>query len=190
MISLGIILAIFILIQLFAIKSRTGIESYPYKVEQSFNGFEVRTYEASLFSSVKVGSGEYKQVAGQGFSALGGYIFGANEDNQKIAMTSPVTMSLGDSSTMMFMIPKGYKESDLPKPNNGNISFKEMPDMRVAAITFGGWADSKKIEIYKNKLIKMLKDQKIEHTSTFFFLGYNPPYDVFGRKNEVIVKLE
>ena len=54
---------------------------------------------------------------------LAGYIFGGNETNQKIAMTSPVSMSMNDSTEMKFMIPSNYELEDLPKPNNENIKF-------------------------------------------------------------------
>jgi len=34
-----------------------------------------------------------------------------------------------------------------------------------------------------------LDTQKIPYTNRFYFLGYNAPYEVFNRKNEVIVEL-
>jgi hypothetical protein len=39
---------------------------------------------------------KFKEASSQGFSILAGYIFGGNKENEKIAMTSPVTMSLED----------------------------------------------------------------------------------------------
>lgn len=105
-------------------------------------------------------------------------------------MTSPVAMSLEDSMTMMFMVPKKYNKETLPKPNQSQIKFEEVPAKRVAAITFGGWANDEKIECYKNQLIAALREKGIKQTQRFYFLGYNPPYEVFNRKNEVIVELE
>ena len=64
-----------------------------------------------------------------------------------------------------------------------------MPAKTVAAITFGGWANSERIEEYKNKLIAALDKEGIAYTNKFYFLGYNPPFDMVGRKNEVIVAL-
>ena len=141
-IILGAIALIFIIIQIWAVSSRTGIESYPFTIEKTYDNFEIRNYEASLFTSVKINTKDYKEGSTKGFSALGGYIFGANEKNEKISMTSPVTMSLGDTMEVMFMVPKDYDKNDLPKPNQSDIAFKEEPAKRVAAITFGGWADS------------------------------------------------
>jgi len=120
---------------------------------------------------------------------LAGYIFGGNETNEKIAMTSPVAMSLDDSMTMMFMVPKD-SENKLPKPNDHQIQFKEEPAKKVAAITFGGWANQEKIDQYKTQLIEALKAQNIAFTDQFYFLGYNAPYETSNRRNEVIVVLE
>lgn len=105
-------------------------------------------------------------------------------------MTSPVTMSLGDTMEVMFLVPKDYNKDNLPKPNQSDISFKDEPAKRVAAITFGGWADSEKIEKYKKELISLLDKEGISFTNEFMFMGYNPPFDMIGRKNEVIVVLD
>ena len=180
---------IFIIIQLFAKKSQQGIETYPYTVLKTYDGFEIRQYESRLFTSVKLTSNDYSKVSRKGFSILAGYIFGGNETNEKIAMTSPVTMSLDDSMTMMFMVPKD-SENKLPKPNDNQIQFKEEPAKKVAAITFGGWANQEKIDQYKTQLIEALKAQNIAFTDQFYFLGYNAPYETSNRRNEVIVVLE
>jgi hypothetical protein len=105
-------------------------------------------------------------------------------------MTSPVAMSLEDSMTVMFMIPKKNKKEALPRPNQSQIEFREEPAKTVASIAFGGWANDEKIEKFKEKLKAALEEEGIAHTNRFYFLGYNPPYEVFNRKNEVIVELQ
>ena len=190
LIILGIIAVFFIIIQIFAMSSQSGIETYPYKVVRTFDKFEIRTYEASLFTSVKLSTNEYEKASSKGFSILAGYIFGGNSTNEKIAMTSPVAMSLEESMTMMFMVPKDLKKENLPDPNQSQIEFREEPAKTVAAISFGGWANSDKIEKHKNKLIAALDAEGISYSNRFYFLGYNAPYEVVNRKNEVIVELE
>jgi hypothetical protein len=190
LIIVGIVLLAFVIIQVFAINSQRNIETYPYKVIKKYVTFEIRNYEATLFTSVKLSTKEYKKASSKGFSILAGYIFGKNEKNEKIAMTSPVSMSLDDSMTMMFMVPKKKNKETLPQPSNSQIEFREEPAKTVAAITFGGWVNDEKIEKYKNKLIASLEAKEIPYTNRFYFLGYNPPYEVFNRKNEVIVELQ
>ncbi|TXE19152.1 heme-binding protein [Psychroserpens burtonensis] len=184
-----VLVIIFAIVQIYAMKSQNGIEKYPYKVIKTYDAFEVRSYEATLFTSVKLTTGDYKKGSSQGFSVLAGYIFGGNEENKKIAMTSPVSMSLEDSMTMMFMVPKNFKKEDLPKPNQSQIEFKEEPAKKMAVITFGGWANDMKIEDYKNQLIKALEKEGISYTNRFYFFGYNAPYEAINRKNEVVVEL-
>ena len=186
---LGIALVGFIAVQIYAMKAQNKIESYSYTVDKSYGNFEIRSYEASLFTSVKLPMKNYKKGSSEGFSILAEYIFGGNDKNEKISMTSPVTVSLEDTMTMMFLVPKKFNKESLPKPNQSKIEFREEPKKTVAAITFGGWADDENIEIYKNQLINLLKKEGIKHTNKFSFLGYNPPFEVFNRKNEVIVEL-
>lgn len=189
LILLGVLFIAFVVIQLFASRGQVNIETYPYKVKKKYDSFEIRNYEATLFTSVQLSTKGYKNSSSKGFSILGGYIFGNNERNEKISMTSPVSMTLEDSMTMMFMVPKELKKEMLPQPNQSQIEFKEEPAKTVAAITFGGWANDEKIEKYKQKIKSALDAEGIAYSNRFYFFGYNPPYEVFNRKNEVIVEL-
>lgn len=190
LVSVSVILLGFLAVQAYAMSTSRNIESYPYTVIQEYGDFEIRQYEASLFTSVTMPTDKYEEASGKGFSALAGYIFGGNDRNEKIAMTSPVAMSLEDSMTMMFLVPKAYKKEDLPKPNTESITITEMPAKKVAAITFGGWADSEKIDRYQAELRKALDREGIAYTNKSYFLGYNPPFEMVGRKNEVIIELK
>ena len=190
LISIGAILVIFIIVQVFALRTQYNIETYPYKVVKEYEEFEVRSYEATLFTSIKLSSDKYEESSSRGFRILAGYIFGGNERNEKISMTSPVTMSLEDSMTIMFMVPKKLKKEELPRPNQPEIEFKQVPAKKMAAISFGGWANNEKIEKYKKQLIEYLNAKDINYADRFYFFGYNSPYEVFNRKNEVLVELE
>ena len=180
----------FTIIQLFFILSQRNIETYPYVVKKKYDRFEIRSYEARLFTSVKLSKKGYKNASSQGFSILAGYIFGDNERHEKIAMTSPVSMSLEDSMTMMFMVPKKLTKETLPKPGQSAIEFKEEPAKNLAAIRFSGWANDAKLKQYKQDLKAALDAEGIKYTDKFYFFGYNAPYEVFNRKNEVLVELE
>ena len=189
LIILGVILAIIVIVQVFAFSGRKNIESYSYQVVKKYKDFEIRDYEASLFTTVKLSSKGYKDTSRKGFSILAGYIFGDNDKNKKIAMTSPVAMSLEDSATMMFMVPREFDKKTLPKPNQPQINFVEEPAKKIAAISFTGWANEEKIAKYQEKLKLVLETENISYTNQFYFFGYNPPYEIFNRKNEVIVEL-
>ena len=186
----GIILVLFVISQLFFLNSQRNIETYAFTIIDSYETIEIRQYEASLFTSVQMPSNNYRKTSSKGFSVLAGYIFGGNDKEEKIAMTSPVAMSLKDSTTMLFLVPKKYTIDNLPVPNDSRIEFKNIPEKRVAAISFGGWANDLKIASFKKKLIDVLNSKGIKYTDNFYFLGYNAPMEVFNRKNEIIVELE
>jgi len=186
----GIILILFVISQLFFLNSQRNIETYAFTIIDSYETIEIRQYEASLFTSVQMPSNNYRKTSSKGFSVLAGYIFGGNDKEEKIAMTSPVTMSLKDSTTMMFLVPKKYTRDNLPVPNDSSIEFKDVPEKKVAAISFGGWANDSKIASFKKKLIDVLNSKGIKYTDNFYFLGYNAPMEVFNRKNEIIVELK
>ena len=117
------ILLLIAIAQIYLSRSTKLTEQHNYKVIKKFDKFEIRKYDAALFSSVKLNKKGYKESSSEGFRILAGYIFGDNDAKEKIAMTSPVVMELGDSSKMMFMVPKKYNLKNLPNPNNSKIVF-------------------------------------------------------------------
>jgi hypothetical protein len=183
------ILLIIVVAQMYISRSTKQTEQYSYKVIKKFDKFEIRKYDSALFSSVKLNKKGYKESSSEGFGILAGYIFGSNESNEKIAMTSPVLMELGDTSKMMFVVPKNYSLEDLPNPKNKKIVFEKQEEKIIAAIRFDGWADDEKIEKYKAILMDELVKENINFIPKFTFLGYNPPYEVMNRRNEVMVEL-
>jgi hypothetical protein len=189
-IALVSILLLFTFIQLYFLHLQRNIETYPYVVKKKYKQFEIRSYETTLFTSVRLSTKGYKNSSSKGFSILAGYIFGNNERKEKIAMTSPVSMSLEDSTTMMFMVPEKLKKDMLPKPNQTGIEFKQEPAKTVAAIRFSGWANDTKIEKYKQHLKAALDAEGIKYTNQFYFFGYNAPFEILNRKNEIIVELQ
>jgi hypothetical protein len=186
---IGTLALVLLITQAFILKSSSKIEQHKYSVIKTYDSFEVRRYAKALFSSVKLNEKSYEEVSGKGFRVLAGYIFGNNVGNEKIAMTSPVAMEIGDSSKMSFMVPAGYSLGNLPKPTDNKIYFEVKEEAIMAAIQFSGWASDEKIEEYKNKLIGELAKNQIQFTGSFTYLGYNPPYEIFNRRNEIVVEL-
>lgn len=169
---------------------KSNIEEYGYSVERQLDDIEIRKYESALFSSVCLPAGNYDQHANRGFRTLAGYIFGNNETGESIAMTSPVMMELDTQMIMSFMVPKGRTRNSLPNPRDTSIYFTEKPVVRMAAIRFGGWASEEKIQKHKQELTEKLARHGIRHKNKFAYLGYNPPYTLINRRNEVVVELE
>jgi len=188
-IILIIVLILFVVSQIWAQRQVSGIETYPYRVVKTYDGFEVRTYERANFIYVTMDARSYSESSSKGFRMLAGYIFGGNDRQQKIAMTSPVVMEMDSDVTMKFLVPAQYKMDELPKPENVEVRFATEQERTVVAITFGGFANDEKILAQKDELFKRLAAVGIQHTGQWSFLGYDPPFKMFGRKNEVVVEV-
>jgi hypothetical protein len=188
-IILLVVLVVFIVAQLFIIRSTNKTESHKFKLIKKIEGVEIRAYEPAIFSYVVMNSQSFKASSNNGFRALAGYIFGGNQKNQKIAMTTPVSMSMDDSITMKFKIPSDMKLDELPKPNNAQVRFKAEPAKMVAAIKFGGWSSDEKIKLHADKLKSILIQNGVAFDPNYSYLGYNPPFQLLLRKNEIVVDL-
>ena len=66
----------------------------------------------------------------------------------------------------------------------------DSPSEYVAAIRFGGFASDADIQFKREALARLLESKSIQQRGNFRFLGYNPPFQWFGRRNEMIVGVE
>lgn len=185
-----IVIIIFFVFQSFLIMSTNKTEEQKFSFIKKYEGFEIRFYPSATFATIYSSAKTYRELSGPGFQKLAGYIFGGNASNTKISMTSPVQMDINDTaSTMSFVMPSGYTKENLPKPNNPNVEIKTTPDEYVAVLKFGGFASDKDLKYYTEKLQKLLLQNGITAYGNFRFLGYNPPFQFLGRKNEIIVSV-
>ena len=163
----------------------------PYTVIKSEKEFEIRFYPAVPIASVSSSSKSYKELGSEGFRKLAGYIFGGNEESKSIAMTSPVSMSIEDSiSSMSFVMPSGFTMENLPKPNNSEVKLAMSSEQYVAVVSFGGFASDQEIQQYTELLKQILIKKGINYFGSFKYLGYNPPYQLLDRRNEIAVSVQ
>ncbi len=187
----GILVGLIIINRTQKVMAETKSDEQPYKVVRTEKDFEIRFYPSVTMAMITSSARSYKELAGSGFRTLAEYIFGGNDNKQKIAMTAPVHMDINDSlSSMSFVMPALYTPDNLPKPKNDKVIIKKISEEYVAAIQFGGYASDKDIKLYSGRLEKALRASAIEYYGNFRFLGYNAPYQFFGRRNEIIVSIE
>jgi hypothetical protein len=190
LIFIVVIIAIAIIIQTYIAMASAKSETQPYQVVRAEKDFEIRYYPAATFATISSKANTYKELGNSGFRKLAGYIFGGNDKDKKISMTSPVHMDINDSaSTMSFVMPSNYNASNLPKPKNSEVVISNVRSEYVAAITFGGYASDADIKQYSEKLGEVLKKASISYYGHFRFLGYNAPFQLFNRKNEIIISV-
>lgn len=179
-----------ILFQSFTLMSSNKTEEQKYTLILKDKDFEIRFYPSATIATISSDAKTYKDLSGTGFRKLAGYIFGGNETNTNIAMTSPVHMNINDSaSSMSFVIPSAYTAENLPKPDNSEVTIQKTPDEYVAVIRFGGFASDKELTFYAEKLHNILAEKGITSYGNARFLGYNPPFQLVNRKNEIIVSV-
>lgn len=189
-IVLTVLVVLFVAFQIFITMSTNKTEHQAYEVVQTAKDFEIRFYPSATVASIVSSAKSHKELGSSGFRQLAGYIFGGNDTGQKIAMTTPVHMDINDTaSTMSFVMPSEYDTTNLPKPNDASVRITTVPEEHVAVLSFGGFASDETIKKNAEKLESMLNANGINHDGNFRYLGYNPPYQLFGRKNEIIVRV-
>lgn len=166
-----------------------NIETPNYKVIKTFDEVEVRLYPKMVVAKTNLADKSFDNQGSNGFRTIAGYIFGGNEKNEKIAMTAPVVMNMGDSASMYFVMPKSYDKSELPTPNSKNIQIVEVAEKTLAVITYGGFSSDEKIEKHRKQLEQILQKNKIQTKGAFLYMGYNAPWDIINRKNEVAIEV-
>jgi hypothetical protein len=102
-------------------------------------------------------------------------------------MTSPVVMDLSDTATMFFVMPSEFRKEDLPTPTSGRVAIIEEGPKVLAVLRYGGFSSDQKIKSECDKLGQVLQNAGIETVGSYRYMGYNAPWDVVNRRNEVAV---
>ena len=183
-----------------------AIDEPTYTVVQKTEVFEVRQYAPYLVAEVLV-PGPVGEAGNQGFSLLGGYIFGKNKGERKLEMTAPVTQQAAPPVKLettapvtqaaapggflvQFVMPKGFTLATLPEPLDARVKLREVPGSRVAVVRFSGsWSQS----LYEEQLQKLRSALGVAGMATTgepVSSRYNSPFSLpFLRRNEVWLNL-
>lgn len=191
-ISLAIALLVFFAYQAYAAMSTDTTPTQPYKVVKMIGDLEIRYYPPAVTATVHK-DGEYRDRMSAGFRDLASYIFGGNERNEKIAMTTPV-VSVPDTAggaEISFIMPEDFDLEKRPAPTRArNIEFRRTEPVYTASLQFGGFAGESKMQAKSEELLTALQKAGLKPRGSVRHLYYNAPFDVFNRRNEVLVELE
>ena len=186
-----------------------AIEEPAYTVVQKTELFEVRQYAPYLVAEVIV-PGPASEAGSQGFSLLGGYIFGKNKGERKLNMTAPVTQtplepgppvklemtapvtqaSAPGGFAVQFVMPKGYTLATLPEPLDARVKLREVLGQRVAVIRFSGSWSQSAYEAQLRVLRAALATAGIQTQGEPVSSRYNSPFSLpFLRRNEIWLNL-
>ena len=166
-------------------------EEQPYEVLTTFDEVEIRHYPPARMISVQTPTDTSRRGNDGQFRVLANYIFGGNEREEKFAMTAPVHMEQEENSRRMsFVLPQSAWQDSLPTPNDSAVQMHWSKDDYVAAIRYSGYTNPQLEAEYQKKIIEVLKEQGIRHYGNFRSLGYDPPFKMNDRRNEVIVSID
>ncbi|MFN3868769.1 MAG: SOUL family heme-binding protein, partial [Hyphomicrobiaceae bacterium] len=184
-----------------------NVEQPSYRVVQADGKIEVRDYPSLVVAEV-VRRGDRKSAVNAGFRPLASYIFGKDragdtismtapvtQSAEKIAMTAPVTQSAsagdGQTWTVRFIMPSKYTLADLPKPGSGDVTLKNVPAARRAAIRFSGVADDASIAAAEAALRRWLTARGMKADGAATYAYYNDPFTPGPlRRNEVLIEVD
>jgi hypothetical protein len=172
--------------------SRSAYESAAYSVIQSDAPFEVRGYPDLLLATTQM---RFASRGNDGsFSRLFSYISGANENNQKVPMTTPVLMdaeSEGKPGQMGFVVPASVVANGAPVPSDGNVELRSRNGGRFAVIRFSGRLDDSTREDAELRLSQWMSTQGLTPDGDAESAGYDPPWTPGPwRRNEVLIRLK
>jgi len=132
------------------------------------------------------------------FMRLFGYIQGDNEEHEKIDMTIPVLIGMipKPDGTYQVGIDAGYEanfnmsffltKADSPAPTNQEVQLVELPEVTVYVRKFDGFASAEDYVQQAKELRAVLDGAGIQYVNSYFYaLGYDSPWTIFNRRNEV-----
>ncbi|PIP87285.1 heme-binding protein [Candidatus Campbellbacteria bacterium CG22_combo_CG10-13_8_21_14_all_36_13] len=187
--------------------STRSIEKPKYSVLEKKDGYEIRQYEPYIIAYVEV-EGGYREALNKGFRLVADFIFGNNKSNSKIAMTSPVQEMESEKiamtspviegeiddvglHTISFVMPSKYTLDTIPVPNNEKVFIKEVPERKVAVLSYSWYPNDSRIAVKKQKLINMLENDSVEFVGKPESAFYNPPFTPpFMLRNEVLIEIK
>ena len=121
------------------------------------------------------------------FRVLASYIFGGNEQGQKVAMTAPVITD----DRMAFILPGGVTPENAPTPEGQPIDFFEVPPRKLATFTFSWTTPDDRVERKTGELLAVLESHGVRTKGQPFLLRYNDPWTPpFMRRNEIAVEVQ
>ena len=187
---------------MFSRSTRAAYESADYTVVESDGNFEVREYPDLILVATAT------QMDAQGrdgsFMKLFRYISGANESEQKIAMTTPVFMEndqAGSQVQMGFVMPKNVAAEGAPGPSGEGVAVRKRTGGRFAVLRFSGRLDANLAKKSEAKLRDWMESKGLDaaradaedpnRSGGVEAAAYDPPF-IPGplRRNEILIRLK
>jgi effector-binding domain-containing protein len=183
-----------------------AIEEAHYNVLIQENHFEIRDYAPHIVAETVV-EGTLEEAGNKAFRRLFRYISGDNRSREKVTMTAPVTQkgkgeeikmtapvgqrSVQDKWAVSFMMPASYNLETLPEPEDPEVTLRQVPAHRMAAVRYSGFWSEKNFLRYKLELESWIQKMGLTITGDPLWARYNPPFTPwFLRRNEILIPVD
>lgn len=178
LVSAGVLLTLWVGWGVYVIYST---ERPPYEVLEALSPrVEIRQYEEQTWIATAYESDD------AAFPVLASYIFGGNQENERVAMTAPVITD----SAMAFILPRTLSQADAPTPDGQAIDFVTVPARKLATLQFSWWTPPSRVEKKTAELLRLLRRENVATTGQPFLMRYNDPWTPpFLRRNEVAIEV-
>ncbi len=156
-----------------------------------YRWFEIVQYPEQIVATVR-NTGPFWQTNDDSFQNLAWFIFGDNESNTEIAMTSPVTRTQLDQNSYesAFIMPSWWTMNTLPVPNNERITIKTIPSSLKAVKRFSWWATKQAVDTQRETFQQELSAQWVTRYGLPTLWQYDwPRVAGSSRRNELSVQL-
>ncbi|OWF45245.1 heme-binding protein 2-like [Mizuhopecten yessoensis] len=168
-----------------------GSPDYSVVYTNKTGNYEVRQYPESHWVTTYSTGIEYDKASRSNFRKLFNYIDGKNVKDEKVTMTCPVivlvTPGPGPTCTsnfsMSFFVDPAAKAP--PASGDKNIQFTTIPAVKVYVRDFPGFANYEKYREEGLSLMSAIGDTSLYHTEFYYTAGYDSPFKLFNRHNEV-----
>jgi len=183
-----------------------AIEEAKYDVIKKDNNFEIRDYAPHILAEIVV-EGDLKDAGNKAFKRLFRYISGDNRSRNKVVMTAPVSQQpLGEKIKMTapvgqqrvkeswavsFMMPASYTLETLPEPEDPEVTLRQVPARRMAAVRYSGFWSEKGYLRYKLELESWIHEKGLIIVGDPIWARYNSPFTLwFLRRNEILIPVD
>lgn len=167
----------------------SNLEQPAFQVLDTLETVEIRRYDTLVTAATPMSNDDL--AGGEEFARLASYVFGNNERDEAIGMTTPVEIDFqdGQPATMAFSLPSSYTVATAP--NSDGIDVQERPPALYASFAFPGLATNTEVQRALVAIRGALDGSKYNVLDGYKLLQYNPPYTLpWRRSNAVLVPVE
>ena len=171
-------------------------EEPDHDVVRDDGDIQIRDYDGMVVAET-IKSGYHEKARRMGFETLYDYIAAKRRPGRKIQMTTPVLQQLAEGEgrtkgwAVRFVMPKKFTKATLPDPGSDDVTLKDVPPHRVAAIRFSGNFNATLASKQLMNLYNYLADNNLKQKGDPQYAFYNPPWTPgFMKRNEILIEIE